>query len=77
MVGAGLWFFDENANLSTKRAAMQTAALVATGRHPENFVLIIIAEDLGSWFSSLVADRECWRYVVTMLATTRSQNARI
>jgi hypothetical protein len=56
---------------------MQTAALVATGRHPENFVLIIIAEDLGSWFSSLVADRECWRYVVTMLATTRSQNARI
>jgi hypothetical protein len=72
VVEDGLWFFDENANLSTKRAAMKTAILVATGRHPENFFLIIIAEVLGSCISSLVADQEYWRYVVTMLAITRN-----
>lgn len=69
--------FDEKANLSATSAAMKIAVLVATERHPKNFVLIIVVTGLDSCLHSLVASHEYWLYVVPMLATSSSQNSRV
>ncbi len=56
--------FDKMANLSTTSAAMKTAVLVAMERHPEKFVLIIVATGSNLCLHSLDTGHRCWLYVV-------------
>ena len=57
--------FDEKANLSATSAAMKIAVLVATERHPKNFVLIIVVAGLDSCLHSLarVINTGCMLYL--------------